>query len=85
MNHKKERNNQRLSITLPIATGYVTIKKFEELTGLKPTTIRAKIKTGELLVKKGEGVASLVLINMYDFCRKAAEQSDLVSDWQSEG
>lgn len=83
MKHKKESVNNTL--VLPIAAGFVTIKKFEEVTGIKPTTIRTKIKQGELLTLKGEGVSSLVLINMYDFCRKAAEQSNLVNDWQNEG
>lgn len=67
-------------IAISIISPYVTKKVFEEVTGIRLSTINRMLKDGRLLAFKAPGEKSAVLINMYDFYRKAAEQSNIVNN-----
>lgn len=63
-----------ICINVQIATPYVTLKKYAELTGLSLDKVRDMRKKGELPIADKKAVKGSVLVNLLAIAKQAAKQ-----------
>ncbi|EOI3524990.1 regulator [Cronobacter turicensis] len=69
--------SMRPSINLVVAAPFVTLEKFCNLTGYKPSYVRQMIRENRLKIRKKAGVSSLIEINMLALTAEAAEGTEI--------